>query len=324
MKKILLITTGGTISCDSTQSGLAPQLDGERLLSFISIDNDVQVEVDDLLLLDSTAIKPEHWVRIAEKIKSSEEEYDGFVVTHGTDTMSYTAAMLSFLLFGFSKSVIITGSMKAMIEDNSDATVNLENAVRAAKKAPRGVFVLFGSRIMRGIDSYKLSTEDFDGFISPKSNYAGAVKDGEPEFFPLENIDDCEIESAVTKLSAKVGAVMMLPGEGCEIIKKYTELRYDGIIVIAYGTGGLPDKEWETALKEASQAGICLAMVSQCRRGRIDTDRYSVGGGLQELGIISCRDMGLETAYCKLLWLLSRFHDTAEIKRLFSLSLCGE
>lgn len=327
MKKILLITTGGTISCGSGTLSLSPALCGKELLNFITIENEVSIECSDLLFIDSTSIKPQHWELIAKEITDKADIYDGFVITHGTDTLAYTAAMLSFLLCRINKPIIITGSQKTMFEENSDAQTNLSNAIKAACCDISGVYILFGTRIICGTRGYKEETGISNGFISANREYAGRIKDGKVNFF-------CESRSALfindlplitdAKLKAKVASVNITPGDDGTIIKQCADCGYDGIVLCAYGTGGLPDKEWENAVEYAAQKGVLLVMTSQCRHGVIIPSRYAVASGIERLGIIPACDMTLESAYCKLLWLLSVSKDKESTRRLFTMNICGE
>ncbi|MCQ4022599.1 MULTISPECIES: asparaginase [unclassified Ruminococcus] len=327
MKKILLITTGGTISCGSGNQALSPALYGAELLHFITVDSGVNIDYSDLLFIDSTSIKPEHWELIADEITGKADIYDGFVITHGTDTLAYTAAMLSFLLCKLNKPVIITGSQKTMFEENSDAPDNLTNAIKAACCGICGVYIVFGSRIIYGTRGYKEETGIGDGFVSVNKDYAGRIKNGTTRFF-CENTGclytgelPCSKEK---KLDAKVISINITPGDNGEVLKLCSDCGYDGIVLCGYGTGGLPNKAWEDAVEYAVQKGVLLVMVSQCRHGVIIPSRYAVGNSLERLGIISACDMTLESAYCKLLWLLSVCENRIKAARLFAKNICEE
>lgn len=327
MKKILLITTGGTISCGNGASSLSPALCAYELLNFITVDSNIKTECSDLLFIDSTSVKPEHWELIAKEITDKVDMYDGFVITHGTDTLAYTAAMLSFLLCRVNKPVIITGSQKTMFEENSDAPKNLSNAIKAACCGKNGVYILFGSRIIYGTRGYKEETSISEGFISVNREFAGQIKNGKVNFF-CENFGCLYSEDlplvADAKLKAKVTSINLTPADDGSIIKQSADCGYDGIVLCGYGTGGLPDKHWEETLEYAAGKGLLIVMTSQCRHGVINPSRYAVGNSFERLGILPANDMTLESAYCKLLWLLSIFNDKKKVRKLFTENICGE
>lgn len=327
MKKILLTTTGGTISCGEGKSDLSPALCGKELIGFLKDNNTAKVEYSDLLFIDSTSVKPKHWEIIAKEILCKAAFYDGFVITHGTDTLAYTAAMLSFLLCGINKPVIITGSQKTMFEQNSDAPANLANAIKAACCDVCGVYILFGSRLIYGTRGYKDSTGIADGFISLNSDYAGEIINGEVKFFCRRQAQDGAggaIKYNGEELGAAVSSLTILPGDNGELVKACADSGYSGIVLSGYGTGGIPNKEWENAVEYAAKRGVTIVMTSQCRNGVIKPSRYAVGNSLERLGIISAYDMSFESAYCKLLWLLSIYKDRETVSNLFSKNICGE
>lgn len=326
MKKILLITTGGTISCGKGLSNLSPALNGEELLNLINIGNEIKAEYSDLLSVDGTSIKPKYWEFIAREILSKIDFYDGIVVTHGTDTLAYTAAMLSFLLGKIQKPVIITGSQKTIFEKNSDATTNLADACRAACCDVTGVYIMFGSKIIYGTRGYKESTSLLSGFVSVNCEYAGTSENGTVHFNKSILIDQTLNLPRYTNqaLNAKVVSVNITPGDPGNIIKACADSGYNGLVLCGYGTGGIPGKDWESALKYAKECGIITVMTSQCRHGIIEPSRYAVGTTLERLGIISARDMTLESAYCKLLWLLSICNGHDQVRELFLRNMYGE
>lgn len=326
MKRILLITTGGTISCGKGDNGLAPSLCGKELLNFIDAASDVEIEYSDLIFIDSTQIKPEHWEKIALEILSKSDIYDRFVITHGTDTLAYTAAMLSFLLCKTDKPVIITGSQRTMFEESSDAADNLSAAIKAACCDVCGVYILFGNKLIFGTRGYKYSTSSADGFISVNHDYAGEIKNSEVKFFSRSKAykNKCKIEYNGEKLGAKIASVTILPGTDGELVRACADSNYDGIVLRSYGTGGIPNKEWAASIEYAVKSGVIIVMTSQCTQGIIKPDRYAVGNSLERLGIIGAFDMSFESAYCKLLWLLSIYNDKERIRRLFCKNICGE
>ncbi len=326
MKKILLLTTGGTISCGNGEGALAPALRGSELLGFIDTDG-AEIEISDLLFIDSTAIKPGHWELIAGELRRRMSDFDGFVITHGTDTLAYTSAMLSFMLCNADKPIIITGSMKTMYESESDAPKNLSDAIKTAECGISGVYVVFGGRIIHGTRAYKSSSSSADGFVSLGAPYAGEIKDGRAVFFaggaPPRAVT--EFEYGGESLSAKTAVITVVPSDSGELIRLCADSGYKGIVMCGYGSGGIPDDKWSKAIEYAASRGVVTVMASQCRNGAIVHSRYAVGGDFERLGIISARDMTIECAYCKLLLLASVYKsDTNRIRSEFEKNICGE
>lgn len=327
MKKILLITTGGTISCGDGDSSLSPSLNGSELIKLAGCGDISDIDFSDLLFIDSTSVAPKHWEKIAREIKEREINYDGFVVTHGTDTLAYTAAMLSFLLIGLDKPVIVTGSQKTMFEESSDAPGNLKNAVKAARCNIAGVYILFGNKIILGTRGYKITTSCADGFISINCDDIGKVG-RDKILFHNKNSKSEKVElkpfPSLPSIKAKVATVTVTPGSNGEEIKAFSDLGFEGIIICGYGNGGIPNERWKKAIEYAAEKDVICVMVSQCKQGVIIPSRYAVASELENLGIISGYDMSFESAYCKLLFLLSSCNDKDKIRSLFCKNLCGE
>ncbi len=173
MKKILLIGTGGTIASDVTEDGLAPELTTEQLLSHLpAISGICDVDCVQLLNLDSTNMRPEHWLKMVRCIRESYDRYDGFVITHGTDTMAYTAAALSYLIQGSPKPIILTGAQKPIGFDSTDSKINLADAFRCAASDLPGVSIVFNSHVILGTRARKTRTKSFQAFSS--INYPGS------------------------------------------------------------------------------------------------------------------------------------------------------
>lgn len=165
MKKILLIGTGGTIASDVTEDGLAPELTTEQLLSHLpAISGICDVDCVQLLNLDSTNMRPEHWLKMVRCIRENYGRYDGFVITHGTDTMAYTAAALSYLIQGSPKPVVLTGAQKPIGFDSTDSKINLTDAFRCAASDLPGVSIVFNSHVILGTRARKTRTKSFQAF----------------------------------------------------------------------------------------------------------------------------------------------------------------
>src|SRR5699024_3208035 len=164
-KKIIILSTGGTIASVENDDGLAPELSVKELVSHLpEFPDDIELDGGAILNLDSTNMQPEHWVTIAEAIRSYFDDYDGFVITHGTDTLGYTAAALSYMLQDLSKPVVLTGSQVPISFEENDAEQNLADAIRFAREDVGGVFVVFDGRVIQGTRAIKMRTKSYDAF----------------------------------------------------------------------------------------------------------------------------------------------------------------
>lgn len=328
MKQILLLSTGGTISCSGAGMGLTPQMEGSELLrrAGIGIAHCV-VQVENLFSVDSTNIQPEHWLQISRAIWKRQTAFDGFVVAHGTDTLAYTAAMLSFLCGNLGKPVILTGSQRTFDEPGSDAPRNLRDAVAVACSGLPGVYVVFGGQIIRGTRAHKADTRRIDGFSSVNAPLAGTVVDGIVHTEPAETEAFEALPLPPEQLEAKILVVTVVPGMTGDFLTYLVDRRYDGVVLNSYGAGGLPEPVqcgWLTGVKHAVDQGVLVLMTTQCRAGSVDLSRYQVGISAAQAGAISAGDMTLEAAYTKLLWAFGLTDDPAIIRRLIETNYCGE
>lgn len=335
---VLLIFTGGTISMGenaATQS-LAP-LDTERVLSFVPELQMLHVRIASVSfapLIDSSDVDSDTWIRIAQIIAQHYNDFDGFVVLHGTDTMAYSAAALSFMLKNLTKPVIFTGSQLPMGVLRSDAKENLITSIElAAAKNTQGhamvpeVALFFEEQLMRGNRTTKRNTEEFDAFAS--FNYPLLAKTGVHIRFFSENIhyeDYKEPFSINTELSPNIAILKLFPGirpENVQAILNIPDLR--GVVLESFGSGNAPRAEWlYKLLKDACDRGIVFVNVSQCRAGSVEMGRYETSLNLQRAGIVSGYDMTMEAAATKLMTLLGRYTDQMQIKTLMTKSLRGE
>ncbi|MBO6229217.1 MAG: asparaginase [Ruminiclostridium sp.] len=278
MKKVLMITTGGTVAGMNSAFGLIPTLVGERLKP--SIDG-IEVTALDLFSIDSTDIMPIHWRRLYNTITESLPDYDGVVVLHGTDTMAYTGAVLAFTL-ETDKPVILTGSMLAPDADDSDAKQNIETAVRiAAEGEYKGVHLSFAGRIINGGDIVKVSSSEKDAFRSysgfvPKKKYRFPARNG---LFP-----------AVVRLTPFT--------YGLDIMAIAQDRA--GIVMETYGAGGIPDNEITLVLSELSKT-MPVIITTSCLGGT-DLGRYEVGRRALDTGAVDADKRSTECAAVEM-WL---------------------
>ena len=240
MKRILLIGTGGTIASEMTEGGLTPELTTEQLLAHIPAIREIcRVECVQLLNLDSTSITPQHWLMMARCIQERYDLYDGFVITHGTDTMAYTAAALSYLIQGSPKPIILTGAQKPIGFDSTDSKDNLTDAFRCASEDLPGVSIVFNHQVILGTRARKTRTKSFQAFSSINFPQLGVLRDG----VLLRYIrQECASRPAFyERLDSRVALMKLVPGADRAQADFLLE-RSDALIVESFGVGGVPEE----------------------------------------------------------------------------------
>lgn len=321
MKKILMLATGGTISCSGLEN-LSPAYTGEELLKRSRLDHCCSVKTVDLFSLDSTDIEPSHWLELARRIHEA-EDFDGFVITHGTDTLAYTSAMLSFLCVGIQKPVVITGSQRTFDEPESDAPINLRNAFSVACSDLKGVVVVFGRKVFSGVKVHKTDTRMFDAFTSANGTEIGTITD--EAVCISKEILTSELVKLPERLEAEIAVISLVPGTSAKVLNSLVDAGVRGIILRVFGAGGLPSYGgWPKSVSEAVKKGIVFLVVSQCESGQVELERYRVGTAAIEAGAISAGNMTLESAYAKLLWGLSLSNNPEKIRQMLRIDFCGE
>ena len=257
MKKILMIGTGGTIASEATEHGLAPELTTEQLLSHVpGISAICDVDCLQLLSLDSTNMTPAHWQKIARCVEDNYDDYDGFVITHGTDTMAYTAAGLSYLIQGSPKPIVMTGAQKPIGFDSTDSKVNLLDAFRVATEDMPGVNIVFNGCVILGTRAQKTHSKSFQAFSSINYPYLGVMRDG--VLLPYVKQDAAEKPTFYRNLNNQVALLKLVPGAGHDVLDFILE-RNQAIIIESFGVGGLPEAGgfYESVCKWMTKAPWC-------------------------------------------------------------------
>ena len=307
MKKVLMLGTGGTIACVPSADGLVPALDGPAMIRVVpEVEEVCAIETKQILNLDSSNLAPEHWRSIAEAVAANYTSYDGFVITHGTDTMAYTAAALSQMLCNCQKPVVLTGAQLPIQAEGSDAPNNIYHAFLAATSPLKGVALVFGDLVIHGAHAKKLYTQNFNGFASinrePLATIShnhlfwqkGALQGG--------GYGDGEF-SINTQLEIKIAVVKIIPGATPDILDYYVAKGYKGLIIEGFGAGGVPngDNNWLPKLEQVLQQGIRVVCATQCLYDGVHLNTYPMGILAERLGAQSAGLDTLETSVVKLM-----------------------
>lgn len=318
MKKILVIGTGGTIASKPTQNGLAPAMSADDLLEAVPYAASIcEVECTQAFSLDSTNVRPGHWLMLANIIRENYEDYDGFVVTHGTDTLAYTAAGLSYLIAGSRKPIVLTGAQKPMSEDVTDAKQNLTDALTyAADNASHNVCVVFNGSVIAGTRARKNYSKNFAAFASVNFPCLAQIQDHRIlRYFPDPADGDTRFSGYI---DPNVGLLKLTPGMNNHIMRCALDC-YDGLVIESFGVGGLPEySDYFQQVSEAAEQGKLIVMTTQVPNEGSDLSVYKVGAVVKSsLRILEAHDMTSEAALAKLMWVLGQTSDFETARVLF-------
>lgn len=326
MKRILIIATGGTIASTSDGAGLAPTATGRELAQAVPLLNTIaELGFVQPMNIDSTNMRPTDWLRIAQVIADAYDAYDGFVVLHGTDTMAYTAAALSYLIQDSEKPIVLTGSQQPMASPFTDAKLNLyQSVLYAADDASRDVSVVFGGKAIAGTRARKQRTMSFNAFTSmnyPSLAYirndriVWAGSEGAPAPAPRSG----ELPRVYTALDERVVVVKLTPGLPPSIFD-LLKRDYDAVILETFGIGGIPfaDGAFEEAIGDWVASGRTLVVTTQVPEEGLDLGVYEVGRAYAENpGILKGDDMTTEALVAKTMWVLGQARDPERVRELF-------
>jgi L-asparaginase len=321
MKKILLLATGGTIASKKTTEGLVPQSVPEELLSFVpDYERYCHIQTRQILNIDSTNIQPEDWITIAVAIQEEYENYDGFIVTHGTDTMAYTAAALSYLIQNPQKPIVLTGSQKPIEAVITDAKKNLLDSIRfAADSYVKGVYVVFDGKAIVGTRARKVRSKSFQAFESINYPVAAFIDDNRITHY-FEEKSGNEKTNFWQRLNPRIFLLKLVPGIEPDILD-YIGEHYDGVVIESYGVGGIPfntKRNFLDKLEMMDRKGKIVVIASQVMLEGSDAGVYEVGiRAINHEYVFQAFDMSVEAAIVKLMWITAETKDITEIKKKF-------
>jgi len=332
-RRVYIAHTGGTIGMNRTRNGYEPkrgylqqQMDAMPELSHPTIPSFTIHDYDPLL--DSSNMTPVEWVKIARDIGEHYDDYDGFIVMHGTDTMAYTASALPFMLEGLRKPVVITGSQIPLCEVRNDARENIITSLLIAANYPiPEVCLYFGGRLLRGCRSTKVSADGFAAFDSPNFPPLGTVGIDIEVNWDLVRERDRRRSLRVHEFGSPiVSALRLFPGISPGFLRNVLRPPLEGLVLEAYGIGNGPDQnpEFLAALREATDRGVVIVDCTQCLEGTVDLEEYAAGTALARAGVISGYDLTAEAALAKLFYLLSGGEPPDSVKREMQRDLRGE
>ena len=333
---ILIIYTGGTVGMfTNPETGALSPFNFEHIVKFVPELQQFDFELTTVSFppVDSSNIKPELWTKLAQTIQENYCDYDGFVILHGTDTMSFTASALSFMLENLSKPVILTGSQLPIGMLRTDGKENLITAIQiaAAKRNNQPIVaevcVFFGSKLYRGNRTSKYNTEYFGAFHSP--NYPILAESGiniryfhnqllyQNKHWPLR---------IHTKLETNIVVLKMFPGINENTIHAILQIKdLRAVVLETYGAGNaITDKWFVDLIRQAIENEIVILNITQCNSGSVNMGRYETSIQLREIGVLSGHDMTTEAALCKLMMLLGSNISKEGLKKYLTASMAGE
>ncbi|MEZ3433460.1 MAG: asparaginase [Lachnospiraceae bacterium] len=322
MKKILMIATGGTIASVGSEHGLTPAMTGEELASNVpGIQDKCELTVLQLMNIDSTNMRPRGWLKIRDAIMDHYELYDGFVILHGTDTLAYTAAALSYLIQDNQKPIVLTGSQKPMGNPYTDARINIyQSILYALDDQSCQVSIVFNGKAVAGTRARKQRTRSFDAFESMNFPLLAVIHDDRIIRHYTGSLPGEDELNTYSRLGDRVFVLKLTPEVKPDIFELLSG-SYDAIILETFGIGGIPEYEdasFEKAIFGWVDAGKTLAVTTQVPEEGCDLEVYKVGKKYSEHPLIlQAGDMTTESIVAKLMWILGQTDKPDEIRKLF-------
>jgi L-asparaginase len=322
-----MIGTGGTIASKATSDGLHPHLTSDEILKYIpDISKICEVNTVQICNIDSTNISPDIWVMLVDTIRNTYAVYDGFVVCHGTDTMAYTAAALSYMIQNSPKPIVITGAQRPINVEITDSKTNLfDSFLYASSDAASGVQIVFNGKVILGTRARKTHSKSFQAFSSINYPYLAVIQDGHLIQYIRQEKQPTPTFS--NRLNGRVGLFKLTPGMDADVLSFMFE-KNDAIIIESYGVGGipsLPQYRYFDVIQDWINKGKTVVMTTQVPNEGSDMNIYKVGHELKnKVHILEAYDMITEAVVCKLMWILGLTSDPSEIKKLFYTTISND
>ncbi len=323
---VLLIHTGGTIGMirDHESGVLKPDLFYEsltRVVPELSDIADIQVEIP--FAMDSSEFNASHWRQLGQLIKGKIDGIDGVVITHGTDTLAYTASALSYMLMNVPVPVILTGAQKPLSELRTDARTNFINSIELATRNIHEVCIFFDDKLMRGNRTIKSSIDHFDAFSSP--NYPLLARVGiDVEIYRSNILQTSGLFHIFDSFDNSIAIYKSFPGCRDDYFQPPENIR--AIVIISYGAGNIALQESQLLgrVEQWLAANKIVVIMSETKSGRMNPALYEAGNKLLKMGALHSGDMTFEASITKLMFLLGQYQDYAIIRKNFCTSLAGE
>ena len=313
MKHILLIATGGTIASKKSRNGLKPQLTPEELLSYISIPENCSMSVEPLINIDSSNMEPKHWTMMVQCIEQNYSDYDGFVIAHGTDTMAYTAAALSYMIQYSDKPIVITGAQKPIDLEITDAKTNLSDSILyACDDNSQGVQIVFDGKVIAGTRAKKVRSKSYNAFSSIDFPCLAMIQEGHiVRYLPRQQYE--KPVQFYKNLNSNLFLLKMTPGIQPDMLG-FLFQHYDASIIESFGVGGIPLSIKEQFFKLCMKYPQKLVvMATQVAHEGSDMTVYEVGHDLKlTCNFLESYDMTLESVIAKIMWILGNFYPCQE------------
>ena len=322
MKKILLLITGGTITSEDTEDGLIPGMTPEAILRQVpQIESFCEVSALQILNIDSSNIQPENWLLMSRTIREHYDAFDGFVITHGTDTMAYTASALSYLIQNPAKPIVLTGAQKPIHWRDSDAHRNIVNSFWfCVQSAACGVYLCFDGKVFVGTRASKVKSKSYDAFESINYPAAAYIHYKQPVPRLSTGAQTGKAVEFFDEIDPSVFLLKLIPGIEPEILE-YVGQRYNAIVIESYGLGGVPFADRRNFLHQVEGLTACgkiVTVATQVKAEGSDLSVYEVGlRAIRRVPLLQSMDMTVEAVVTKLMWILAKTKDFKEAKKLF-------